>query len=104
MRSGSNESVSSAPAPAKGAKKDKGVVTGSLRINMAGLAGDKQEVDIPYIEDTSSTKPKVTRESVIKCGLINYYHFSTQVRGLCCAGCLRIVTARCCLVRSICLT
>ena len=62
MRSGSNESVSSAPAPAKGAKKDKGVVTGSLRINMAGLAGDKQEVDIPYIEDTSSTKPKVTRE------------------------------------------
>lgn len=65
VRSGSNESVSSAPAPAKGAKKDKGVVTGSLRINMAGLAGDKQEVDIPYIEDTSSTKPKVTRESVL---------------------------------------
>ena len=64
MRSGSNESVSSAPGPAKGAKKDKGVVTGSLRINMAGLATDKQEVEVPYIEDTSSTKPKVVSDMV----------------------------------------
>ena len=74
MRSGSNESVSSPPA--KGVKKDgggsgggktgAGVVTGSLRINVSGLQSDKPgsiqtgtEVDIPYIEDTSATKPKV---------------------------------------------
>ena len=72
VRSGSNESVSSGPAPAKGAKKEAGrgpggvaggsVVTGSLRINMAALAGDKQqgaELDVPVIEDTSNTKSKV---------------------------------------------
>ena len=40
------------------------MVTGSLRINVSGLAGEKTlaggpEVDIPYIEDTSATKPKV---------------------------------------------
>ena len=39
-------------------------MTGSLRINVSGLAGEKTlaggpEVDIPYIEDTSATKPKV---------------------------------------------
>ena len=55
--------------PAKGIKKEggkAGVVTGSLRINVSGLQSDKPgvlqpgpEVDIPYIEDTSATKPKV---------------------------------------------
>ena len=62
--------------PAKGVKKEgggsgggktgAGVVTGSLRINVSGLQSDKPgsiqtgtEVDIPYIEDTSATKPKV---------------------------------------------
>ena len=39
-------------------------MTGSLRINVSGLQGEKTlgggtEVDIPYIEDTSATKPKV---------------------------------------------
>ena len=34
-----------------------GVVTGSLRINVSGL--QEKELDIPYIEDTSATKPKV---------------------------------------------
>ena len=68
LRSGSNESVSSPPA--KGSKKsdsNKGIVTGSLRINVSGLSSDKPgllqggtEVDIPYIEDTSNTKPKVS--------------------------------------------
>ena len=48
----------------------KGVVTGSLRINVSGLAGEKTlaggpEVDIPYIEDTSATKPKV-RDSAVR--------------------------------------
>ena len=66
MRSGSNESVSSPPA--KGSKKDGGktgggIVTGSLRINVSGMGGknvgEGPELDIPYIEDTSTTKPKV---------------------------------------------
>ena len=35
-----------------------GVVTGSLRINVSGL--QDKELDIPYIEDTSATKPKVS--------------------------------------------
>ena len=54
--------------PAKGCKKDgkSGIVTGSLKINVAGLQPDKQgqapafhgtDLDIPYIEDTSETKP-----------------------------------------------
>ena len=35
-----------------------------MRINVSGLQGEKTlgggtEVDIPYIEDTSATKPKV---------------------------------------------
>ena len=33
------------------------MVTGSLRINVSGL--QEKELDIPYIEDTSATKPKV---------------------------------------------
>ena len=46
------------------------MVTGSLRINVSGLAGEKTlaggpEVDIPYIEDTSATKPKV-RDSPVR--------------------------------------
>ena len=68
VRSGSNESVSSPPA--KGSKKDgsksgSGIVTGSLRINVSGMGGKNvgdpagPELDIPYIEDTSTTKPKV---------------------------------------------
>ena len=32
-------------------------MTGSLRINVSGL--QDKELDIPYIEDTSATKPKV---------------------------------------------
>ena len=65
VRSGSNESVSSPPA--KGSKKDggksgSGIVTGSLRINVSGMGGknvgEGPELDIPYIEDTSTTKPK----------------------------------------------
>ena len=32
-------------------------MTGSLRINVSGL--QEKELDIPYIEDTSATKPKV---------------------------------------------
>ena len=75
LRSPSSESVSSPPG--KGPKKDGkltwpagtpvltlcppggGVVTGSLRINVSGL--QDKELDIPYIEDTSATKPKVGR-------------------------------------------
>ena len=55
-------------------------MTGSLRINMAGLAGDKQEVDIPYIEDTSSTKPKVTSENIIKCrfNILNLFQHTSK--------------------------
>ena len=68
VRSGSNESVSSPPA--KGSKREpgrggQGIVTGSLRINVSGLQGDKQgtDLDIPYIEDTSASKPKVIHSS-----------------------------------------
>jgi len=66
LRSPSNESVTSPPA--KGSKKDgkSGIVTGSLKINVTGLQSDKQgqgpafhgtELDIPYIEDASDTRP-----------------------------------------------
>ena len=71
VRSGSNESVSAPPA--KGSKREagrggQGIVTGSLRINVSGLQGDKQgtDLDIPYIEDTSASKPKVIKCSVVE--------------------------------------
>ena len=37
------------------------MVTGSLRINVSGL--QDKELDIPYIEDTSATKPKVVDDA-----------------------------------------
>ena len=66
VRSGSNESVSAPPA--KGSKREagrggQGIVTGSLRINVSGQGTD---LDIPYIEDTSASKPKVIKCSVVE--------------------------------------
>ena len=59
--------------PAKGSKKDgkSGIVTGSLKINVTGLQSDKQgqgpafhgtELDIPYIEDASDTRPTKVKD------------------------------------------
>ena len=41
------------------------MVTGSLRINVSGIQEKTggPELDIPYIEDTSHSKPKVGRET-----------------------------------------
>ena len=97
VRSGSNESVSSPPA--KGVKKNpdkSGVVTGSLRINVSGLSGSGQEkaglqsgpeLDIPYIEDTSASKPKVPMQfsyTILKSAKDlfqkpNFYFFVLQI-------------------------
>lgn len=73
-RSPSNESVTSPPA--KGSKKDgkSGIITGSLKINVQGLQSDKQnqgtafhgaELDIPYIEDASDSRPSKVNNLII---------------------------------------
>ena len=116
VRSPSSESVSSPPG--KGAKKDGkialtegseltlsrppggGVVTGSLRINVSGL--QDKELDIPYIEDTSASKPKVGWLAERYNGADGCLCFSIPARGWCSGDFPRTVTGRCCPVRSTC--
>ena len=83
VRSGSNESVSAPPA--KGTKREagrggQGIVTGSLRINVSGLQGDKQgtDLDIPYIEDTSASKPKVIMGLIVGSVKVYIVHFTME--------------------------
>ena len=75
-----------------------GVVTGSLRIAVSGL--QDKELDIPYIEDPSATKPKVDQSSVGAAYTDWLLCCSTPAREWCYADFPRTVTARCCPVRS----
>ena len=76
-------------------------MTGSLRINVSGL--QDKELDIPYIEDTSATKPKVDQCSgrAVLEGYTDWLLYcSTPAREWCYADFPRTVTARCYPVRS----
>ena len=52
-------------------------MTGSLRINVSGL--QDKELDIPYIEDPSATKPKVVDDGSERVVMFVLQHTSKRV-------------------------